>query len=60
MLLMRVVCFKAEERLVDQLNKLSVKLGKPRSQLIREALDKYIKELEVREYSFYTIKYELT
>ena len=57
---MRVVCFKAEERLVDHLNRLSVKLGKPRSQLIREALDKYIKELEIREYGFYTVKYELT
>jgi predicted DNA-binding protein len=57
---MMTVTFKADERLVDQLNKLSIKLGKSRSQIIREAITKYIKELEVREYGFYTVKYELT
>jgi metal-responsive CopG/Arc/MetJ family transcriptional regulator len=57
---MRVVCFKAEDHLIDQLNKLSIKLRKSRSQIIREALTKYIREHEVREYGYYVIRYELT
>jgi len=57
---MMTITFKADERLVDQLNRLSIKLRKSRSQIIREAITKYIREHEVREYGFYTVKYELT
>ena len=43
---MRVVTFKACEELVDKLNELAREKGLPRSEVIRRALQEYLRQFE--------------
>jgi metal-responsive CopG/Arc/MetJ family transcriptional regulator len=43
---MRVITFKAEDSLIDLLNTIAIRHKKSRSQIIREALEMYISEME--------------
>lgn len=57
---MKTVCFKAEDWLVDLINYISIKSGKFRSELIREALTYTLKQNTVSDKAKYRVrKYEL-